>query len=348
VKSILQSLVVIVSAASIAAQAVALPCGRDNTLYEDPNGAFSNALGESIFVGVTAQGRLRRALLWFDVAAALPAGARVLAAELELSIVFSPALADSTLFLHRPLLPWGEGSSYALGGGGGQGAPSTPGDATWTQAIHPVLPWATPGGDFVATPSAALVLPVAGSVRGFVAAAEVQDWLDQPATNLGWLLKNGEQTPADRARRLESRESPGTPPRLHVAYVASGTTTTYGTGCPLPGGPMATTFVGAPQAGATVGLRHDQLPPGSLGVTFYALDLDPVGTALAPACRLYLPLGGPLFPGDVFLADAAGLATATLALPPGASGALVVAQAAVLDTSALGLALGNAAALLVP
>jgi hypothetical protein len=39
-----------------------IPCGRDNTLYESSTGAFSNALGESVFVGVTAQGRLHRAL----------------------------------------------------------------------------------------------------------------------------------------------------------------------------------------------------------------------------------------------------------------------------------------------
>lgn len=324
-----------------------IPCGRDNTLYESSTGAFSNALGESVFVGVTAQGRLRRALLWFDVASALPPGARVIAAELELQIVFSPALAATQLFLHRPLLPWGEGSSYATAGGGGQGAPSTPGDATWTHAIDPILPWTTPGGDFDQQPSAILELPIAGTVRGFVAADEVQQWFDQPNSNLGWLLKTAEAGSIDRARRLESRESAGAPPRLHVQWLMPGQTGTFGTGCPVAGGPLQTTFAGVPIGGTPITVQQTSAPPGAVGVTFYSLALDPIGTPLAPACRLHLPLGGTLIPGDVFVTDVSGAASSALLLPTGFPGALVVGQAAVLDGSALGFAAGNAALLVV-
>jgi hypothetical protein len=333
---------------AIAAQTTTvIACGRDNTLYQSATGAFSNALGESVFVGVSAQGQLRRALLWFDVAAALPPGARVITAELRMEIVFSPALSPTPLFLHRPLLPWGEGSSYATAGGGGQGAPSTPGDATWTHAIDPILPWTTPGGDFAPQPSAILELPVAGTVLGFVDAGEVQQWLYQPSTNLGWLLKTPEASSIDRARRLESRESPGSPPQLRVQWLLPGSTGTFGSGCPLAGGPLQTAFVGIPQGGAPIAVQQSNAPPGAVGVTFYALALDPVGTLLAPACRLHLPLGGALIPGDAFVTSASGVATSSLQLPAGFPGALVVGQAAVLDGSALGFATGNAALLVV-
>ena len=49
----------------------------DTTLYEDAAGAISNGAGESLFVGVNAFGQKRRAIARFDVAAALPANARI-------------------------------------------------------------------------------------------------------------------------------------------------------------------------------------------------------------------------------------------------------------------------------
>jgi hypothetical protein len=327
---------------------VSVPCAADNTLYESPTGAFSNGLGESLFVGVTAQGSLRRALLRFDLAAALPANARVLAAELMLQIVFSPATTPTSLLLHAPLQPFGEGTSYALGGGGGQGAPTTPGDASWTHAIFPNQPWAQPGGDFAPQPSAIVALPTSGTVRGMVDAAEVQRWLAQPSTNYGWLLKTAEAGPADRARRLESRESLSAPPRLTITYLLPGQTGAFGSGCPLAGGVMQTAFVGTVVGGGTVNVQNSGATAQAIGVVFYALALDAAGTLLAPSCRVYLPLAGPLFPGPIFVADGSGNASVPLVLPSGFPGALITTQAAVLDNSSLGIALGNAAALVLP
>jgi hypothetical protein len=327
---------------------VVVPCTADNTLYESSTGAFSNGLGESLFVGVTAQGALRRALVRFDVAAALPAGARVLAAELTLQIVFSPATTPTSLLLHAPLQPFGEGTSYALGGGGGQGAPTTPGDASWTHAIFPSLLWAQPGGNFVPQPSAIVALPTSGTVRGLVDAAEVQRWLEQPAANFGWLLKTAEAGPVDRARRLESRESLNAPPRLTITYLLPGQAGVFGSGCPLAGGPLQTAYVGPVVVGGSVAVHNTGAPPLAIGVVFHALALDPIGTALAPSCRVYLPIAGPLIPGPVFFADGGGAASVPLALPAGFPGALIASQAAVLDGSLLGIALGNAAALVLP
>ena len=60
------------AAQSAIADSVTLPASRDNTLYEDASGALSNGAGEWLFVGRTAIDRLQRAVLAFDLAAALP------------------------------------------------------------------------------------------------------------------------------------------------------------------------------------------------------------------------------------------------------------------------------------
>ena len=108
--------------------------------------------------------------------------------------------------LHRTLADWGEGTSVAFGGGG---APATPGDATWTNRFYPDLDWATPGGEFVATASAAATVGGIGfytwnSTPALV--ADVQAWLDDPTANFGWTVIGNEQTP-QQVRRFEAKES---------------------------------------------------------------------------------------------------------------------------------------------
>ncbi len=58
------------------AETVLLSPARDNTIYE-PENLSSNAKGEYIFSGITGRSMKRRALLAFDVAGAIPAGATV-------------------------------------------------------------------------------------------------------------------------------------------------------------------------------------------------------------------------------------------------------------------------------
>lgn len=320
----------------------AIPCMRDNTLYQSSGGSFSNALGDSVFVGVTAIGLTRRALLRFDVAAALPAGAVVLQATLELHVLFSGAPQSTTMTAHSLTQDFGEGTSLAIAGGGGMGAPTTNGDATWTHAIFPNQPWISVGGDFAATPCGVFDLPIGGLCTGRLDAAVVQSWLLQPAQNHGILLKTVEQLPLDRARRIDSRESTSNQPQLVVQWLAPGQTASWGQGCPVGSGLLTSAFVGAPLGGTSIAIVHASAPANSIGANVFALSLDPLGTQLAPLCRTWLPLAGPLFPGDVFLTDAAGTAASAFALPAGFPGRLISSQAAVLDGSALGFALGNA------
>jgi hypothetical protein len=189
---------------------VTLNPDRDNTLYQHPFGDLSNGAGPSLFAGrtgPTASNSLRRAVLRFDVASALPPGATVLSAELVLELTNQPGAAVASFSLHRLLADWGEGASNASGAGGG-GAPSQTGDATWVHRFYPGTDWTTTGGDYAPSASAVQsVLGFASHTWGPTAqmTADVQGWLDAPASNFGWILIGQEANP-HTARRFDSRE----------------------------------------------------------------------------------------------------------------------------------------------
>jgi hypothetical protein len=54
------------------ADVVSIPASQDNTLFEDVAGALSNGAGEELFSGNTSDQGVRRAVIAFDVAAAIP------------------------------------------------------------------------------------------------------------------------------------------------------------------------------------------------------------------------------------------------------------------------------------
>jgi hypothetical protein len=328
---------------------VTVPCDHDNTLYQS-SGSVSNALGPSVFVGVNSSGSRRRAVLHFDVAAVLPAGAKVVAATLTLNVVqsvaFLPVIADA----HRLTRSWGEGTSVGGGPHGGQGVPATTGDATWTQAFFPSTPWTTPGGDFVAAPSFSLSMPSTGLTTmapSAGAAADVQFWLANPSQNFGWLLEGANETLSSTAHRLDSRNGGTLPPALSVTYLLPGQNGSWGTGCPIGAANFTTAFSGAPLGGTTINIVQSNATPLGIGANFFSLALDPAGTALSvPGCRLYLPSASILI-GNVFFVSAAGTASSPLALPPGFPGYLVTCQAALADANPLGYLVSSAALLVL-
>ena len=115
-----------VIAASAQADVVNLTPSKDNTLYEDAGGALSNGAGEFIFSGRTggvAPPKLRRAVLSFDIAGSIPAGAMISSASLTLNMSKTRP-GTRTMTLHRLTADWGEGTSNA-GSPGGAGAAST-------------------------------------------------------------------------------------------------------------------------------------------------------------------------------------------------------------------------------
>lgn len=336
---------------TLAAQTIVnVPCARDNTLYEDLAGLTSNGSGPSVFCGKTGTGDIRRTLLYFDVAASVPAGARVLAARLKLNVAQSVAFLPITTDGHRVLQNWGEGPSVATGGGGGGGTLAQAPDATWLHAQYPTVFWTNPGGDYSTIKSFSFPLPALGPVTtaplpGLV--ADVQDMLDNPATNFGWLLRTAE-TFSSTARRLDSRESttPAWRPTLEVTYLQNGQSGTYGVGCPVGAGTYQLNWSGVPTGGTTIQLLHQNAPTPSIGANFFSLGLDPIGTALLPGCTVYLPLTQEIIPGDAFVTSG-GFAISNFNVPAGYPGFVVNCQGATLDANLLGFSLSNAALIML-
>lgn len=227
----------------LAADVVTLGAARDNTLFQDSAGALSNGAGRHTFAGLNANGESRRGLLWFDVAAAIPAGATITSAALTLHMSRTNT-GSASVSLHRALGAWGEGASVAPAEQG-TGAQAEPGDATWLHTFHAHSFWATPGGDFAGVESA--VALVAGN--GFYTwgdtpalLADAQSWLDAPESNFGWALVGDESTPTT-AKRFDTRESPDASvrPSLRIEFVT----------IPAPGAPAL-----AIGGGAIVGVRR--------------------------------------------------------------------------------------------
>ncbi len=215
------ALVAACSAHAAAQITVHIPAARDNTLYDDGAGQLSNGSGTAMFAGNNAAGERRRALILFDVAAHVPAGMSITAARLTL-VNSAANVSPVSITLHRLLESWGEGPSQAVGTGQGRGAQAAPGDATWLHRFYPDLLWTTPGGSFLTTPSASTIVAAVGpySWESPTLAADVQNFLDNPAANFGWVIIGDESAP-QTARRFSTREEPDPAlrPILEVTYI---------------------------------------------------------------------------------------------------------------------------------
>ena len=192
---------------------------KDNTLYEyDPlDGDQSNALGFHFFAGETGMNELRRGVLAFDIAGNVPPGSTITAVSLSVNMSRTPTNTAYVMELHKLLADWGEGTSIAPGEEG-DGAPATPNDATWRHRFFDTIFWSAQGGDFSATVSASQMVGVVGQYTWSSAqmVADVQGWLDNPASNFGWLML-GDETAIATAKRFDTRES-ASPPMLTIEF----------------------------------------------------------------------------------------------------------------------------------
>ena len=205
---------------------VHIVAGKDNTLFESATGSLSSGSGAHFYSGKTGPQdgiNNRRGLLWFDVAANLPAGATVTSAKLQLNMSKTPfPIVARTVQLRRVLKDWGEGSSISPQGAG---VPAAPGDATWLHTFFNTVFWANPGGDFsgIVTASASV-----GNIGSYTwgstpqTTSDVQAWLDDPVNNFGWLLLGDEST-SQTAKQFDSRENAieCNRPVLTVKYVSN-------------------------------------------------------------------------------------------------------------------------------
>jgi hypothetical protein len=199
--------------------ALSLSASMDNTLYESATGGLSNDGGTIIFAGRTNQvtGSKRRAVLAFDVAGQVPAGATIVDVQLELTLEGVSGGTIDSLALHRLQAAWGEGTTVATSQG--QGAPANLGDVTWLHRFYNTIFWASSGGDFDPTPSASTIVDdQVGTVFTWSSAtmvSEVQNWLDDPSSNFGWVLIGNEAVGATN-KKFYSRESSVGEPRLWI------------------------------------------------------------------------------------------------------------------------------------
>lgn len=196
---------------------------KDNTLYENNFGSFSNGIGDHIFSGRNNSGQRRRAVMYFNVAANVPGGSTVSNVTLRLNMSrANDGSGARTMKLQRLLADWGEGESDASANEG-SGTSSATNDATWKHRFYNSTNWATLGGDFAATISASTVVDQEaaytwGSTAQLV--ADVQDMLTNPGTNYGWILI-GDESVFLTAKRFDSKDldnSHSLWPRLTVTY----------------------------------------------------------------------------------------------------------------------------------
>ncbi len=150
----------LISVAAVRADSVDIAPSKDNTLYQPAVGEVSNGAGAHIFAGNDSHSLTRRAVLAFDIAGSVPAGATITAVTLTLNMSRTIAGAESCE-LHRLSADWGEGTSQAPGEEGA-GAPAATGDATWVHRFYPNTLWTTPGGDFISTVSDSVMVSGVG------------------------------------------------------------------------------------------------------------------------------------------------------------------------------------------
>ena len=208
-------------ACAAAADTVTLEPIADGTLIESTT-AQQYALGAALNiycgrVGTNGAGTLRRAMVRYDLSA-LPPGAVVTGVSLKVYMSQTNSGAQ-TINMHRLQEKWGEGASFAFGGGGT--VPET-NDATWIHTYYPGQLWSVPGGKFAATASASKSIAAAGAYTFTSTPALVADvaaWQANPASNCGWILV-GNEAVLDTAKRFESRESadPTRRPLLTITY----------------------------------------------------------------------------------------------------------------------------------
>ena len=209
------------------ADVVTLTPAHDTSLMEiQPD---RNNGGEGWFLaGTTQNGTRNRGLIQFDLTGVIPANATITSVDLSLDVTRVPGcgFALSSFSLHRMSVSWGEGDKIAIDNAGGQGAPATPGEATWNDRFFGGPAWSGPGGapdaDYADVSSAgAFIYGTGDSPYHFTGAMmrdDVQAWMNDPQSNFGWILMSDDETSPFTARRFGSREDPNAMPLLTIEF----------------------------------------------------------------------------------------------------------------------------------
>jgi hypothetical protein len=219
--------------AAFGASVSLIPIADTSIMEVAPN---NNVGGRSwVNAGSNMHTQRNRGLFKFDIAGSLPAGSQVTSASLSLAVTGIPAdgYAVSFFDLHRLLRNWGEGTNNPFSSPG-QGSPATTNEATWLSPLSLTTNvWTAPGAaatnDYDPTVTASQIIYSTvqspylfpdPSADATAIIADVQRWLDNPATNFGWILICESDDVPSTARRFGSREDPNNSPMLQLEYLA--------------------------------------------------------------------------------------------------------------------------------
>jgi len=226
-------------AAPGSAATVVVPAKHDASIFRDnPNNASGGGVG--LHAGTNGSGALFRALVSFDLSD-VPAGSTIQSAVLTMYLGDfaggggGTGMLTATIGLHRVAASWGEAGTQAPEPmsqdsfmGITQGEPAEEGDVTWNARFHFAAGstrWTAPGGDFSALASAShAVGRELGAAYQWPSTPavvnDVQSWLDNPATNNGWLLVNQDETSVRTFRAFYSRNATTTAfhPTLTITF----------------------------------------------------------------------------------------------------------------------------------
>jgi spore coat protein A len=217
---------VLLSTSGASAAQVSIAPLQDNTIADgvDPGSGEdfkdnSSGACEHVFSGTTDDAFARRTLVGFEIANNITPGSIINSVTLTMTVNRSGDNQDATMTLHPVTRNWGEGSVGCGPRGGGQGDSAGAGDATWLDAEFGSVAWTTAGGDFGAPSASAVVGSDNGSLAVWSSAAmasDVQNWLDNPGSDFGWIVV-GDEGRSPTSRRFGSREG-GSPPTLLVDF----------------------------------------------------------------------------------------------------------------------------------
>lgn len=233
ISSLLTSLLVLLAAMNTARSqtTVAISALKDNTLYENATGAVSNGAGEHFFAGHTGETSfgLRRGIIAFDIAAAVPAGATITSVTLTLNMSKSKTSDARNVELHRVSSNWGEGASNATTEEG-SGTNALTGDVTWLHTFFNSSTWTKAGGVFSLTVSASQSVGAPGSYSWGSTTqmvSDVQSWLSTPTENFGWVVI-GVETASATSKRFDTRENATASVRPKLSVTFTGTSGVQG------------------------------------------------------------------------------------------------------------------------
>ncbi len=216
----------VVAAPALSADSVVLAPVADTFIADSfPDNNF----GAMIFFngGTTQNYNTNRGLVRFDPTAAIPPGSKILSAAVTAEVVGQPSEPwnSANFGLHRLLRDWGEGDNFATKPQNAAGAGTN--EANWFYRFaFTAATWGVTGGqpgvDYAPVPSVTTWVYEAGNPYTFnstpALAADVQGWLDEPATNFGWMLIVQNATDNFTARRFGARESGVDAPRLDLSF----------------------------------------------------------------------------------------------------------------------------------